>query len=84
MCNMKSKIKQAQEEQVRKNKEMRDFGDEFEAELKADAKRRTAKRNEPDTLSVVAMVAGIVLLLALLWYAGEVTDAIISTLELTA
>ena len=45
-----------------------------------DTKKRTAQRNELDTMSRVAIGAGLIALLAVLWYAGAVVDAIIGVI----
>ena len=45
-----------------------------------DTKKRTAQRNELDTMSRAAIGAGMIALLAVLWYAGAVVDAIIGVI----
>ena len=45
-----------------------------------DTKRRTADRNKMDTMSVVAILAGLVALVALLLWAGTIVDAFIGVI----
>lgn len=47
-----------------------------------DTKKRTAERNEMDTMSKVAITAGFIAFIAVLLYAGVVVDAIIGLLEI--
>ena len=54
----------------------------IEQHLIRDARRRTKQRNELDIMSMVAIGAGVVMLLTVLWYWGFVVDVIISLLEL--
>ena len=48
-----------------------------------DTRNRTKARNEMDFMSKVAIVSGVVMLIALLYWAGAVTDAVIGLLELS-
>ena len=48
-----------------------------------DTRNRTKARNEMDFMSKVAIWVGVVILVALLYWAGAVTDAVIGLLELS-
>ena len=68
----------------------------YEQELVQDTRKRTKKRNESklkagvdyeiyeplDVWTALAMGAGVVILIALLWYLGFIVDTLISLIEL--
>lgn len=47
-----------------------------------DTKKRTVDRNKMDTMSQVAIWAGLVMLVAVLLYAGAVVDAVIGVMNI--